>query len=52
MANRDDGNPVDDSDKDVRSKYEKAIMGHAGVRFFSELLSVLALSCLMLSIRV
>ena len=28
------GDPVDD--KDVRGKYEKAIMSHAGVRFFGE----------------
>ena len=39
------GDPVDD--KDVRGKYEKAIMSHAGVRFFGELLSALALSYLM-----
>ena len=39
------GDPVDD--KDVHGKYEKAIMSHAGVRFFSELLLVLALFCLM-----
>jgi len=43
------GDPVDD--KDVRGKYEKAIMSHAGVRFFGELLLVLTLSCLMPSIR-
>jgi fatty acid synthase subunit alpha, fungi type len=43
------GDPVDD--KDVRGKYEKAIMSHAGVHFFGELLLVLALSCLMPSIR-
>jgi fatty acid synthase subunit alpha len=43
------GDPVDD--KDVRGKYEKSIMSHAGVRFFGEPLLVLALSCLMLSIR-
>jgi fatty acid synthase subunit alpha, fungi type len=36
------GNPVDDSDKDVRGKYEKAIMGHVGMCFFGELLLVLA----------
>ena len=30
-------------------KYEKEIMSHAGVRFFGELLLVLALSCLIAS---
>jgi fatty acid synthase subunit beta len=43
------GDPVDD--KDVRGKCEKEIMSHAGVRFFGELLLVLAFSCLMPSIR-
>ena len=43
------GDPVDD--KDVRGKYEKEIMNHAGVRFFGELLLVVAHSCLMPSIR-
>ena len=36
------GDPVDD--KEVRGKYEREIMSHAGVRFFSELLLILALS--------
>ena len=44
------GDPVDG--KDICGKYKKAIMGHAGMRFFGELLLVLALSCLMPSIRV
>jgi len=43
------GDPVDD--KDVRGKYEKAILSHAGVRIFGELILVLALSCLTPSIR-
>jgi hypothetical protein len=44
------GDPVDD--KDICGRYEKEIMSHAGARFFGELLLVLALSCLMPSIRV
>ncbi len=43
------GDPVDD--KDVRGEFEKAILSHAGIRIFGELILVPALSHLMLSIR-
>ena len=43
------GDPVDD--KDVCGKYEKAILSHAGIQIFGELILVPALSHLMLSIR-
>lgn len=43
------GDPVDD--KDIRGIYEKAILSHAGIRIFGELILVPALSCLMPSIR-
>ncbi len=43
------GDPVDD--KDVHGKFKKAILSHAGIWIFSELILVPALSRLMLSIR-
>jgi len=43
------GDPVDD--KDVHGKYKKAILSHANIRIFGELILVPAFSCLTPSIR-
>ena len=43
------GDPVDD--KDICGKYKKAILSHAGVRIFGELILVPAFSRLTPSIR-